>query len=530
MPPLNVPIHRTNTDSSANKKDDIWFNAFDFTSGQDSNVRWLSRPNQQLVQAKYSYDTEKFRITFDVENFQADQIKIYIQNNRLTISGTYEEHSEGRFMQKQFERTFDIPKNADVDSMASFITAAHMLVVEIPLNPSANVDHLNMDSNTNNQRRLSFSLNKYSTSNNQGSLSTSNDISNLSTSNDISNLSTPGQGVRRTSLTKTMTTTTTGSSGIPPEAMELLRNAETAIGNTTQTYSSHTTERHSSNTGNQLVINESNTPSSSTTNKQTLLTSADVTNLPIDIPSELFAGGGTITIQKRRVSVTRETDGSTASVPATHSSNNESSTLSNTTSTTHSSNQTGVVPITRNNNNESTSSTNTNTTQSTHHTGVVPITRSNDTQSTSSNTFNQQQLNTLNQQQSNTLNQQQSNTIERLSSKTISSNNQSRMYTLEEFLQNKTWNPSLGDGPNGKKILHMRLQMKPGTTLDQVKISLNGYDLRVEFYNKVSSECGRQMSEQSYRQVTLFSTCDVDQLKTEFKDDGCLHIQVPITL
>jgi hypothetical protein len=122
------------------------------------------------------------------------------------------------------------------------------------------------------------------------------------------------------------------------------------------------------------------------------------------------------------------------------------------------------------------------------------------------------------------------------------------MYTLEEFLQNKTWNPSLGDGPNGKKILHMRLQMKPGTTLDQVKISLNGYDLRVEFYNKVSSECGRQMSEhclgknihfiknfsllgeQSYRQVTLFSTCDVDQLKTEFKDDGCLHIQVPITL
>ena len=39
-------------------------------------------------------------------------------------------------MQKQFERTFDLPSNADVDSMASFITANHMLVVEIPLHPA----------------------------------------------------------------------------------------------------------------------------------------------------------------------------------------------------------------------------------------------------------------------------------------------------------------------------------------------------------------------------------------------------------
>lgn len=67
-----VPINRTN----ANNKNDIWFNAFDFAPGQDDNIRWLSRPNQQLFQGKYSHDTEKFRITFDVENFQPDQIKV----------------------------------------------------------------------------------------------------------------------------------------------------------------------------------------------------------------------------------------------------------------------------------------------------------------------------------------------------------------------------------------------------------------------------------------------------------------------
>ena len=90
-----------------------------------------------------------------------------------------------------------------------------------------------------------------------------------------------------------------------------------------------------------------------------------------------------------------------------------------------------------------------------------------------------------------------SNTSERRGSKTISSNNQRRMLTMEEFLQNKTWNPSLVDGPNGKKILHMRLQMKPGTTSDQMKISLNGHDLRVELNNKGSSENGRNMSKSS---------------------------------
>jgi hypothetical protein len=163
-------------------------------------------------------------------------------------------------MQKQFERTLDIPANADVDSMASYITSAHMLVVEIPLIPSTQIDNLNINENLNNkQRRLSFSLNKFNTSNNEGLLSTSNDLSNLSTA---------GQQVQRTSMSKTTTTTTSsGSSALQPEAVELLRNADTLTGNSTQTYSTHTSDRHSSNTGNQLLSSQPNT--SSTTRSTT---------------------------------------------------------------------------------------------------------------------------------------------------------------------------------------------------------------------------------------------------------------------
>lgn len=529
-----VPIHRTNNGSIINTngtKNDYSFDPFNYTSGQDQNIRWLSRPNQQLVREKYAQNAEKFRITFDAENFQPDQIKIYIQNRKLTITGVYEERSEGRFMQKQFERTFDIPTNADVDAIASFITPGHMLVVEIPLNPSAQMDSLNISNNLNDQRRLSFSLNKFNTTNNQGLLSPSNDLSGFQA---------PGQQIRRTSITKTTTTTTTGSSALPPEAVELLKNAETSTGTSTHTYSTQTTERSSSNTGNQQInINEQpNTSSSSTTtsNKQTILTSSDLGNLPIEIPPELLSSGGKITIQKRKVSITKGTDGSIdqgISVPITGS-NETQSTSSTTTTTTQFTDEGIPVPIARGNNTQSTSSTTTtNTTRQTDEAIAVPIKRVNDTQSTSSTITNT--TNTTNNISSNLLSQpqqqqQQTNTSERRGSKTISTSNQSRMYTLEEFLQNKTWNPSLIDGPDGKKILYMRLQMKPGTTLDQMKISLNGYDLRVEVDNKVSTDTGRYMSEHSYRQVTLFPTCDVDQLKTEFKDDGYLHIQVPIKL
>ena len=77
MSSQSVPIHRTNTDAnSSKKKDDTWFNPFDFSAGQDANIRWLSRPGQQATQGKYSRDTEKFRITFDAENFKPEQIKV----------------------------------------------------------------------------------------------------------------------------------------------------------------------------------------------------------------------------------------------------------------------------------------------------------------------------------------------------------------------------------------------------------------------------------------------------------------------
>ena len=145
-------------------------------------------------------------------------------NGQLTISGVFEERSEGRYMQKQFEKSFDVPATADLEAMAAYITPAHMLVVEIPLNPNQHkqapkVDHLNVNAGGSNQRRLSFSLDKFNTLNNQ------NPFSQPNGSTDTLPPPSANQQIRRTSITKTTTTTKTsgsGPSGLPADLAALL--------------------------------------------------------------------------------------------------------------------------------------------------------------------------------------------------------------------------------------------------------------------------------------------------------------------
>lgn len=74
MSSQSVPINSINNNQQKNADD--WFDAFHFLPGQDEHIRWLSRPNQQFFHDTLTKDSEKFRITFDVENFQPDQIKV----------------------------------------------------------------------------------------------------------------------------------------------------------------------------------------------------------------------------------------------------------------------------------------------------------------------------------------------------------------------------------------------------------------------------------------------------------------------
>ncbi|CAF1095697.1 unnamed protein product [Didymodactylos carnosus] len=464
-----VPIHRLNGPSndrsselallspSKTAGDDFWFDPF-LLDQNDQHIRWLSRPNQQLVLEKYSQDQEKFRITFDVEGFNPDNIK---------------EKSENRYMQKQFEKSYDIPYNADIDVMASYITQLHMLVVEIPLNPQIQrpVEHLAPSQND--QRRLSFSLNK---AQEQFQQQQHNQVAHNNS------LPLPGSQIRRTSITKTTTTTTTSGDSHHTQGCQ----NSTERSNAVQSCQSHTGQQ-------QVQSNEKSSSTSANTHSSTL-NSSGLANLPIDIPTELLQSGGTITITKRKVSVTKTHDGSEPQI----------------TSSSH-----------------QTSQNQQHTVSSSQH---LPIGQHQQPQQNTTTGIQQSHIHenrSNNQQQQE---QQQTNTATNKQSTQSSANNR-RMFTLEEFLENKTWNPRIIDGENGEKILYMRLEIKAGIKPEQVQITLKDRDLRVEIGNKATTDTtGRYSNEHSYRQVTLFPTCDINKLKTYFKDDNYLHIEVPIKL
>jgi hypothetical protein len=94
------------------------------------------------------------------------------------------------------------------------------------------------------------------------------------------------------------------------------------------------------------------------------------------------------------------------------------------------------------------------------------------------------------------------------------------MMSMQEFMSNKTWNPSILI--NGR-LLQIRLEFASQPVIvrgDQLKLTLNGYDLRVE----ATGQQGCIV----YRQMTLPKTAQLAELKCQFDEHRrCLNISVP---
>ncbi|CAF1397199.1 unnamed protein product, partial [Didymodactylos carnosus] len=108
----------------------------------------------------------------------------------------------------------------------------------------------------------------------------------------------------------------------------------------------------------------------------------------------------------------------------------------------------------------------------------------------------------------------------------VTDDHQQHLSVMNEFLLNKTWNPSITvDTSNGQKLLNMLLKF-PSIILrpdEEIHVVLNGYDLRIEY--NISND----KNTFTYRQVKLPAMALVDELKCHFDDqDICLHIQVPL--
>lgn len=84
-----------------------------------------------------------FEVDMDVQGYKPEDLKICVEGNIMTISGSHEEKDEGgtHYLAHHFSRRFLLPKNIEMDKMKSCLTKdgrIECLRVEAPLKRPVN--------------------------------------------------------------------------------------------------------------------------------------------------------------------------------------------------------------------------------------------------------------------------------------------------------------------------------------------------------------------------------------------------------
>lgn len=96
------------------------------------NLEWLTIPT--FMKRRQPRVPRKYRITLDCAGYNPKSIKTEIQNNKLILYGKEEDKNEnGDYSTKEFRKSYNLPENAEVDKLVSFMTRNGHLVVEVPL-------------------------------------------------------------------------------------------------------------------------------------------------------------------------------------------------------------------------------------------------------------------------------------------------------------------------------------------------------------------------------------------------------------
>lgn len=109
------------------------------------NFLWLNKPDLSLLAAPHLLMPRvpnKYRINVDARGYSPKSIKIDVSEDKtkLIVSGSEGQPSDQEdFNHRQFRRSYKLPKNVELDKMASFMTSSGTLVIEIPIKEEENV-------------------------------------------------------------------------------------------------------------------------------------------------------------------------------------------------------------------------------------------------------------------------------------------------------------------------------------------------------------------------------------------------------
>lgn len=78
--------------------------------------------------------SNNLRITLDCSGYSPKSIKTDVIGNKITVTAREEDRQNvDNYTIKEFKRSYDLPKNADVEKLQSFIAPSGQLYIEVPV-------------------------------------------------------------------------------------------------------------------------------------------------------------------------------------------------------------------------------------------------------------------------------------------------------------------------------------------------------------------------------------------------------------
>ncbi|RUS86381.1 hypothetical protein EGW08_005831 [Elysia chlorotica] len=119
----------------------LWEDEFDRMRQEFFTLKPSEKPSQPLTSLNLdtgmhsmvetdSDGVQRYRVRFDVSEFQPEEIQVKVQENKLLVNAKHEEKSAQTSVSREYSRQVDIPSNVDQDRMQCVLSKDGVLTVE----------------------------------------------------------------------------------------------------------------------------------------------------------------------------------------------------------------------------------------------------------------------------------------------------------------------------------------------------------------------------------------------------------------
>ncbi|CAF1010975.1 unnamed protein product [Didymodactylos carnosus] len=109
-------------------------NRSEFGSNSRNLARVMQYPNERPAQSDMivteSDGTRKFLISFDMHDFEPEEVKIITENGVLTITAKKEKKDKGAYSLREFSQSYSLPAELNIEDLKSTFSEDGILSIE----------------------------------------------------------------------------------------------------------------------------------------------------------------------------------------------------------------------------------------------------------------------------------------------------------------------------------------------------------------------------------------------------------------